>query len=383
MARSVTVEKVSGRRDQAEFIALPWKLYRDDPLWVPPLRASVRELLDVQRHPFYAGGEAGDRELFVARDPSGEVVGRVAAIVNRAHNRFHDDRLGFVGFFECIDSAHASHALLDSACDWLSVHGCTGARGPVSPSTNYECGLLVDGFDRPPALMMPYNRPYMEQLFLAAGWTTVKDLYAYESEVHDRSVQRLQRFAERARRREPTLETRGANLKQFTDEVRLVQEIYNSAWEQNWGFVPMTDAEIEHMARELRSLVEPSLLRFAFLGGEPAAFLLAVPDWNPALRSLDGSPWRHPLRTLRLLATASPRAMTGLRLITLGVKEQYRKRGVEGVLFAEGLQAALEIGYRRCEYSWILDDNELTKRTVRLMDADLTKTYRLFELHGL
>jgi GNAT superfamily N-acetyltransferase len=383
VSASITVEPVASRRDLAEFIRLPWTLYADAPSWVPPLRASVRELLDEERHPFYAGGEAARRALLIARDRSGTVVGRIAAIVNLAHNRFHDDRLGFVGFFECADSLEAGRALLDSACDWLERQGCSGARGPVSPSTNYECGLLVDGFDRPPALMMPYNKPYMEQLFLGSGWSPAKDLYAYESAVHDGSVERLQRFAERARRREPGLTTRGANLSQFTDEVRLVQSIYNSAWERNWGFVPMSDAEIEHMAKELKQLVEPSLLRFGFINDEPAGFLLAVPDWNPALRQLDGSPWRHPLRTLRLLVTASPRKMHGLRLITLGVKEQFRRRGVEGLLFAEGLQAALEIGYQRCEYSWILDDNELTKRTVRLMDAELTKTYRLYERHDL
>jgi GNAT superfamily N-acetyltransferase len=262
---------------------------------------------------------------------------------------------------------------------WAAERGATAVRGPMNPSTNYECGLLVEGFGRPPVIMMTYNPVFYPRLIEGAGYRKVKDLLAYISPVHGASLRRLQRLAERTRSRNPGLVTRGANLDDFEGEVRLVQDIYNRAWERNWGFIPMSDREIAWMAKELKPLAQTDLLRFAFLDGEPVAFLLTLPDWNPVLADLDGSPWRHPIRTARHLLRSKPETMTGLRLITLGVTAEHRKRGIEGVLLGEGLQSSLEIGYQWCEYSWILEDNDLTKRAVRLMDGERYKTYRVYE----
>jgi hypothetical protein len=167
-------------------------------------------------------------------------------------------------------------------------------------------------------------------------------------------------------------------MKHVDGEVRAVQEIYNAAWEKNWGFVPMNDGEIRSLAHELKPLVEPELLRFAFMDGEPAGFILALPDWNPVLKDLDGSPWRHPLKTIRHMTLTKASDMEGLRVITLGIKAEHRMRGLEGILFAEGIEIAMRLGYAWSEYSWILEDNELTKRTVRLMDGELYKTYRIY-----
>jgi GNAT superfamily N-acetyltransferase len=374
----VNVRPVRRRRERSSFIRLPWTLYRDDPMWVPPLRASVRGLLDVDRHPFYAGGEGAELELFVAwegRDP----VGRVAAILNHAHNRYHDERVTFFGFLESIERPDVVRGLLAAVESWAGEHDTTAVRGPANPSTNYECGLLVDSFTRPPVLMMTYNPPYLPRLVEAAGYAKARDLYAYISPVHDSSLSRLERLADRTRRRHPGLETRGVRIKEFEAEVRLVRDIYNAAWERNWGFVPMTDAEITWLAKELKPLVHPGLTRFAEVDGEPVGFLLCVPDWNPVLADLEGSPLRHPLRTLKHLLTSRPESMEGLRLILLGVRSGYRNRGLEGVLIAEGLRVALDAGYRWCEYSWILEENELTKRLVRLMDGERYKTYRIYE----
>lgn len=373
-----TVRPVRGRAEQATFLGLPRKIYRGDPSWVPPLSASVRELLDPARHPFYGGGREAQRELFLAWDGRNP-VGRIAAIRNETHNRIHGERVAFFGFFEAVDRPEVTRALLRAVEDWAAKRGLEAVRGPANPSTNYDCGLLVEGFERPPVLMMPYNPAYYPGHIESAGYAKVKDLHAYISPVHGRHLDRLIRLAGATRRRHPELETRGGNLKAFAGEVKLVQDIYNAAWEKNWGFIPMSDAEIEWMARELKPLVQPDLLRFAFVNGEAAGFLLAIPDWNPVLKDLDGSPWRHPVRTLKHLLTAKPEKMEGLRLITMGFKEKFRKRGFEGVLFAEGLESALKIGYRWCEYSWILEDNELAKRTVRLMDAELYKIYRFYE----
>ncbi len=375
---TLAVRPVASRGELAAFVDLPWEVYGGEPQWIPPLKASVRQLLDSGHHPFYGGGQAAERELFMAWEGD-RPVGRVAAIVNHVHNRVHDENVGHFGFFESFDRAEVAAALLGAAESWLAGRGLDAVIGPANPSTNYECGLLVDGFERPPVLMMTYNPSYYVELVEGAGYAKAKDLYAYISPVHGAHLDRLIRLAERTRARHPELTTRGGNLSDFKGEVATVQDIYNSAWEKNWGFVPMSDGEIEWLAKELKPLVQKDLLRFAYADGEAAGFLLAVPDWNPLLRGFDGSPWRHPLRALKAQLTSKPETMEGLRLITMGFKESHRLRGFEGVLFAEGLQKAMEIGYRWCEYSWILEDNELAKRTVRLMDAEHYKTYRMYE----
>lgn len=374
----MNIRPVASRRELGAFVRLPWRLYQDDPLWVPPLRGEVRKLLDAARHPFYDGGEAAEVELFLAwdgRDP----VGRVAAILNHAHNRFHDQRVAFFGFFECIERPDVARGLLAAVEEWAARRGLEAVLGPMNPSTNYECGLLVDGFHRPPVLMMTYNPSWYPRLVEAAGYRKAKDLLAYISAVHGGSLERLERLAERTRRREPGLTTRSLDKAHFDREVKLVQQIYNSAWQRNWGFVPMSDAEIAEMGQQLKPTVHPELVRFALVDGEPVGFLLAIPDWNPVLQELDGSPLRHPLRTLKHVVFTKATDLEGLRLITLGITEPFRKRGIEGVLFAESIRAAVQLGYQWAEYSWILEDNELAKRTVRLMDGELYKTYRIYE----
>jgi GNAT superfamily N-acetyltransferase len=374
----MTVHAVRGRRELAEFVNLPWRLYRGDPNWIAPLKASVRAMLDQQRHPFYAGGRDAEIELFLARDGR-EVVGRVAAIMYNRHNEFHRENIAFFGFFESVDSAAVAAELLGAVESWARERGVTAVRGPANPSQNYECGLLIEGFDRPPVLMMTYNPPSYVGLVEGAGYAKAKDLYAYISQVHGASLERLERLADRTRRRNPALSTRGANLKDFVGEVRLAKEIYNAAWEDNWGFVPVTDAEFDWLAKELKPIVLPELVRFAFVDGEPVGLLLCLPDWNPVMGDLDGSPWRHPLRTLKHVLRSKASNQEGLRLVLLGVKDGFRDRGIEGVLLGEGLRIALDTGYTWCEYSWILEDNELTKRAVRLMDGELYKVYRMYQ----
>jgi len=376
-AGGVTVRAVSGRHDLATFVNLPWQLYRNDPLWVPPLKASVRQILDRATHPFYDGGAGAEIELFVAWEGR-RPIGRIAAILNHRFNEFHETNEVHFGFFECVNDAHVAGALLRAVESWAAGRGAVLVSGPFSPSTNYECGLLIDGFDRSPVVMMTYNPPFYPALIEGAGYAKAKDLLAFISPIGDRSLDRLKKLAERTRRRNPGLVTRGADMKHFDGEVRAVQEIYNAAWEKNWGFVPMNDGEIRSLAHELKPLVEPELLRFAFMDGEPAGFILALPDWNPVLKDLDGSPWRHPLKTIRHMTLTKASDMEGLRVITLGVKARHRKRGLEGILFAEGIEIAMRLGYAWSEYSWILEDNELTKRTVRLMDGELYKTYRIY-----
>lgn len=371
------VKAVEGRAERSAFINLPWSLYANDPLWVPPLKASVRQVLDGEKHPFYQA-DGAEVELFLAWE-DGRAVGRIAAFLNHAFNRFHSSNDVHFGFFESIDDGTTAQALFDAVENWAREKGAEAVVGPFNPSTNYECGLLIEGFDRAPVVMMTYNPDSYPGLIEGAGYEKAKDLLAYVSPVQDQSLERLKKLAERTRKRNPGLKTRGADLKHFDGEVAAFQEIYNAAWEKNWGFVPMNDGEIKALANELKPLVEPGLLRFAFIDGEPAGFLLCLPDWNPVLKDFDGSPWRHPLKTLKHLTMTKASDMEGLRLITLGIKAEHRKRGLEGVLIAEGIEESLRLGYSWCEYSWILEDNELTKRAVRLMDSELSKTYRIYQ----
>lgn len=371
-ASPLRLDRVESKEDLRRFLELPWRIFRGNPFWVPPLKKQVRAYLDL-KHPFYLGGRA-ERELFLVYRGN-KPVGRVAAIINRAHNAFHGDRWGFFGFFECEEDPEAVRLLFQGVEEYLRKKGCDTLVGPTSPSTNYECGLLVEGFDSRPTVMMPYNPPYYASLLEGVGFTKAKDLYAYWSPVHSASLERLRRFAQRIQEREPQLRVRTVNLKDFAREVGIIQEIYNLAWEKNWGFVPTSNEEFALLAKELKPLVDPNLLLVAFFGDNPAGFLLALPDVAPALAQLNGS-MGNPLRLLR--AWWVGRKLEGLRLITMGVKQEYRLRGAEGVMFYRGLQAALERGYRWCEYSWILEDNELAKRTVRLMDAKLSKIYRLY-----
>jgi GNAT superfamily N-acetyltransferase len=351
----VKVEVVRGRSDRALFVRFPWQLYSGDPAWVPPLRSSVRALLDETRHPFYDGGKGAEIELFLARD-GGEVLGRVAAILNHANNRANDENIAFFGFFESVERPDVARELLAAVEDWAGSRGLDAVRG-----------------------LMTHNPPYYAQLIEGAGYGKKEDLYAYLSPVHGASLDRLERLAQRTRRRNPGLVTREADLKGFAAEVRLVKEVYNAAWGDNWGFVPMSDAEIDWLAKELKPLVLPGLTRFAIVDGEAVGFLLCVPDWNVVLADLDGSPFRHPLRTLKHVLFTRAEKLEGLRLILLGVKPGFRDRGIEGVLLGEGLRVAIDTGYKWCEYSWILEDNELTKRLVRLMGGDLDKVYRIYE----
>jgi GNAT superfamily N-acetyltransferase len=303
----------------------------------------------------------------------------VAAILNHAHNRVHGEPIAFFGFFECERRLEVAAALLAAVESWARERGLEAVRGPMNPSTNYECGLLVEGFDRPPVLMMTYNPPWYQPLIEGAGYHKAKDLHAYHSTVHDASLDRLTKLGQRAERRNPGLYTRSAEMAHFDREVALIKELYNAAWEKNWGFVPVSDAEFDALAEQLKALVNPDLVRIAFMGDEPVGFILTVPDWNPVLADLGGSIWRHPIKLLRHLFFTKADSLPGIRLILLGIREGYRNRGIESLLFSDGIEVALAAGYQWCEYSWILEDNELTKRAVRLMGGELYKNYRVYE----
>ncbi|UCG37770.1 MAG: N-acetyltransferase, partial [bacterium] len=354
-----------------QFMELPWAIYRDDPYWVPPLKRDVRDLLSPS-HPFYRQAE---RALFLA--VSGSMpVGRIAAIINHKHNEFHDDRVGFFGFFECLDNQEVAGALLREAERWVRDRGMDTMRGPVNPSTNEECGLLVRNYLSPPCVMMTYNPPYYADLLEGQGYAKEKDLFAYWYHVGRRIPGRLDRMVRKVREREPDLVARSLDMKRFDEDLKAIKVVYNEAWEKNWGFVPMSDEELDFLAKRLKSLLVPNIVNLAFIGGEPAGFVMALPDYNQVLKVLDGR--LTPLGVWRALR-ASKRIRSG-RCLTLGVREKFRRRGIESLLFALTWQGGIDMGYRYGEFSWVLEDNQpIHDAATRVFSAEHYKTYRIYQ----
>jgi len=368
----VEVGEVGGRADLERFLKLPWRIYEGDSNWVPPLLSDVRGALDSARHPFYEHAEVG---LFLARRGR-DVVGRVAGIVNRAHNEFHDDRLGFFGLFESIDDQGVADALLRTVEEWLRARGMTAVQGPMNLSTNEEVcspGVLVDGWHRPPAVLMGHAPRYYAELITRAGFVKAKDLLAYWLESEDTPA-RLQRSYQRMLR-DGRVKLRSLDMTRFDEEVEVVRDIYNSAWERNWGFVPMTGAELDHMARHLKPIAEPKLCVFAEVDGAPAGFVLGLPDYNVALKHVNGR--LFPFGVVKLLWYR--RKIAHCRAITLGLKPEYRGRGLDGLLIAHLFMEAKKVGIWKGECSWILEDNWDMRRGLDRIGGAPDKTYRLYE----
>jgi hypothetical protein len=354
-----------------QFVDFPWEVYRGDPYWVPPLKSDVRSLLSL-RHPFYRHAARG---LFLALK-DGKPAGRIAAIVNHQHNKFSGDRAGFFGFFECRDDEDAAGALLSTAQRWVADRGMDTILGPVNPSTNEDCGLLVWNYLSAPFVMMPYNPPYYQDLLEGHGYRKAKDLFAYWYHVGKKIPFRLQRVVGKVMSREKGLIVRHLNMKRFEEDLQAVRTIYNEAWEKNWGFVPMTDEEIDSLARKLKPLLAPEIVNLAFVDDEPAGFAMGLPDLNHVLKVLNGrmTPWGA------IKAMSVSKNIRSGRCLTLGVREKYRKRGIETPLFAMTWQGGIDLGYRYGEFSWILEDNKpIHDAATKVFSASHYKTYRIYE----
>jgi len=365
------IEVVAVDSDKAlkRFVELPYGLYRGYSHWVPPLRIAVKELLDRKKHPFYADAEA---EFFLAlRD--GEVVGRVAAILNKAHNRFHGENAGFFGFFESVDDPAVAGALLQQARKWLFERGATLLRGPVNPSTNYECGMLVEGFDSDPMVMMTYNPPYYPALMDQIGLHKAKDLYAYLSHADRVDLKKIGRIA--ARVLGNGVAVRPIDMKHFDADVARVWEVYSAAWAHNWGFIPMSKEEFVLMGKEMKQILKPELVLLGEVGGRVVGFALALPDINQALKPAGGK--LLPTGIVKILY--HQRLVRSVRVLALGVVEEYRASGLAAGFYATLVGNARKLGYGDCEMSWILEDNVLMNRSLEVMGAERYKTYRIYE----
>lgn len=372
MTTAVTIRPVRSKADERRFVDFIYDHYRGYEHWVAPLRLERHKLIDTRKNPFYRHAE---RELFLA-ERDGRIVGRIGAIVNQSHNRHHRDRVGFFGFFECIDDQAVAAALFEAARGWLRERGMDAMRGPASPSVNDEYGLLVQGFDSPPAVMMPYNPPYYARLLEGCGLCKAKDLYAYRGVTQATlDLPKMQRASEVLRKRSG-LTYRSLAMKDFPAEIERIKRIYNRAWEDNWGAVPMTDAEFDALAKDLKLIVRPELVVIAeTAGGDVAGFGLSLPDINMALR--ESRSGRLLPGLWRLLTRRS--RIDRIRILVCGVLPEYRRTGAAGVLFHELASRAGALGYARGEAGWILEDNVMMIRAAEAMAGARDKTYRIYQ----
>jgi GNAT superfamily N-acetyltransferase len=357
-------------KDLDLFIDYPYTLFKGDRNWVGDLKRDVRHLLDTG-HPFWRHGE---RKLFMAFR-NGAPAGRIAAIVNQAHNNFHGDKAGFFGFFDCANDKEVSGALFAGATAWLKAKGMDSVIGPVNPSTNETCGMLSAGFDSPPMVMMPYNPPYYLELAEAAGFSKAKDLYAWKYEVAKGFPERFEKIVARMNR-DNKVTMHFANLKTLDKCIDEVKDVYNAAWEKNWGFVPFTADEMADMAKALKPMLKPDYLYFAHYEGKPAGFVLLLPDFNIALKHVNGA--LGPLNILPFLYRFSFKLNRG-RMLTLGVKKEFRGKGIEMMLIKQGILAAEKMGWEYGEMSWTLEDNALINSVIEALGSELYRKYRIFE----
>jgi hypothetical protein len=374
---TIEIVPVKSSREINEFIHLQHSLYKDDPHWVPPLIMDEKLKLNPKKYAFYKHAQV---QPFLARQ-AGKPVGRITAQIDDIHNKFHEEKAGFFGFFETIKNPEVASALLNAAAKWLKARKMEVIRGPFSFNTNGESGLLVDGFDSSPRLLMPYSPPYYADYITQNGFSKAKDLIALDAPLdanYKKIVEEMRptlvALAERAKSKGYTI--RNINLKNFKAEVDRLFEIYNAAWEKNWGFVPMTEDEFVAQAKELKRIVVPDLAVIVELGNEPVGFGLALPDFNQALKPIHGR--LLPFGIFKLLSEA--KKVNALRLLTLGFKKTVRKRGVDAMLYLRMLDAALaHPEFKVCECSWILEDNVLMLRIIERVGGKPVKTYRVYE----
>jgi len=369
MTEKLTVDHVTGKQGVEEFVRFAWKIYEGDPYWVPPVIKEQVHMFS-PRYPFFDHGEI---DLFIARKGS-DPVGRVAGILDRSYVEYAQEEAVFFGFFECVDDTAVAQALIDDVRAWGKARGMKTIRGPFNPSTNDECGLLVDGFDMAPVLMMPYNPRYYPDLMTACGLAKCRDLYSYLIEPQAIPA-KLEELVDRIHKRLPDLTVRPVRLKKLDQELQIVRDIYNNAWRDNWGFVPMTEKEIDFLAARLKPLVVEDLVLFAEIKGEPVAFIASFPDYNQVLKRLNGKVGL--IGALKFLYYS--KKLKELRIMLLGVKHGHHKQGIEALLYLETFRRGFAKGFERGEMSWILEDNTLMRRGIETLGGKIYKTYRLYE----
>ncbi|HEV2840225.1 MAG TPA: GNAT family N-acetyltransferase [Chthoniobacterales bacterium] len=371
--REIEIIPVRSRAERDAFIKFPWRIYARDPAWVPPLLVERKQFLDREKHPFY---QHGDAALFLARS-SGEIVGRIMASDDPKYNALHQSNAGCFGMFESIDDQQVANALFDAAAEWLRQLGRDEIMGPIDYSTNYLCGLLIDGFQFPPTLLTSHNPPYYSALLEGGGFEKAMDLYAWWLDDPTQAATRLRRVATGWKKRSDVT-IRPARLADIREEARKIREIYNQAWRNNWGFVPFSESEFEVMTRELKPILVPELVWLAEIEGNPVGFVLCVPDINVALRKINGrlTTFGLPIGLAKLLYHKS--RIKTVRLVALGVLPKFRRNGIAEMLVLRTIEEAMIKRGFVGEASLILESNVLMNRFLEAIGLEKYKTYRIY-----
>lgn len=367
---TLLLKKVESTGDIDRFIQFPHQLYSDDSPWVAPLDSERKKFLSPETNPFFDHAEA---EYFLALSNNGKTLGRIAAIVDHDHNRFHKESTGFFGMFECVNNVEVSTLLLDAAEQWCREKSMDLIRGPLSLSINHECGLLVENFDDPPVLGIPYNPPYYADLFRDWGLKKIKDLISLDLQL-TQVPEYLQRAVSLIKKRN-RFSIRCLQMDRFDQEMDVLWEIYNSAWEMNWGFVPMNHKEFIFTAREMKSVVDPRLCFIAEVNGEPAGFSLTLLDLNQPLKSMKGK--LFPFGWLKFIL--GKRRINRSRVITLGVKKQFQRLGIDAFFYHATYKQLMEMNIFRVDMSWVLEDNQAMIGPIEKIGGIPYKRHRLYE----
>jgi GNAT superfamily N-acetyltransferase len=372
---SVNVRQIDSKADRSSFAKVPWVAHRNDAQWVPPLLADVLDTLNPRKNPFFEHGEAA---LFLA-ERDGEAVGRISAHTNQLHNEYHKDKAGFFGFFECIEDEAVSAALLERAEDWLKQRGCDQVLGPESFSTNEEVGVVVEDREGPPMIMCAQNPPYYPRLIEAAGYEKAKDLYGWYYEVGE--IPAEARKIAHAVEQYPGLTVRQADPKHLERDIHIVREVFNAAWSRNWGYVPWTDNEVTHGAKEMGMIIKPEITAIAEVEGKPAGFMVALPNINEAIKDLNGRLFPTGLLKLIWRLKLGGHKFQSARLLLLGIMPEYRGSALGGLsvlLYVRAHHGGEQLGIKFGELGWTLEDNEKINAGIQFMGGRLGKVYRIY-----
>lgn len=369
------IKTVANDKDLLKFIKFQWEVYKNNPYWVPQLVSDVKLLFNEKKNFFW---EHAEKKLFYVEDDNGKILARAAAVIDYNFIQFHNENTGFFAFFECLDGPQAKEAssvLLSSIEMWLKEKGMKKMLGPTAPSTNDEMGLLYEGYDSEPVLMMPYNPPYYHELLTSYGMKKAKDLYAYKITKENLPIGRIKKIVDNVKLKNPDIVVRPVNLKNFEQEIKYAVEIYNAAWEKNWGFVPWTEKEFVSQALRLKPLIKPEFVLFAFVKDQPIGMMITVPNYNEVLKKLNGK--LGPIEIIKFLYYRNK--IKSLRIMIMGVKKEFRNRGIEVIMYYETILNGLKAGYEWGELSWILEDNVMMNRVAETLGAKVYKKYRVYE----
>jgi GNAT superfamily N-acetyltransferase len=364
------VTLINSKEGKKAFIHFPYSHYKNDKYWVAPLLIEQKKLLDTKNNPFYNNAEI---DLFTATH-NGLPAGRIAAIIDHRYNEYHKTKTGFFGFFECIDNSSTAEGLFKAAEEWLADKGIEDILGPANPGMMDEIGILVDGFDKYPSIMMPYHKQFYDKLLISCGYKKEMDLLTYLVTQDSVDRDRANRAMEIVKKRIPGINVRRINLKKIRDEVRIIREIFNSAWKNNWGFIPLTTEEFDILAKDLKTIVDPDFAHIAEIDGKPVGFSVGLPDYNQVFKDMNGR--LFPFGIFRILWNR--KKINKIRTALMGVIPEYQGRGIDVLLHREAIENGLIRNYYSSEVGWILENNVQMVRVAEKIGGTIDKRYRMY-----